>query len=584
MAHTKSTLVEVLTDVPLDSKYEHTIFFTNAAAQYGYFHSKMKYTFDNQSFVRINENTIRVSRVATELYNCNYLIIKNTSYDATKYYYAFIIECRYINDNVTEIIFSLDVMQTWAFDYKLLKCFVEREHTVTDHWFEHIEDENLDLGDEYVLNYIDTTDENQNTTRNYCAYEYNFSVNKQLIILANYTLTKQSTIDDYLSRLSQADRDKFYSKSKIINGVYCPCTIFSVPMIKSGEPATYDNFYTVVSDILNMLQETEIICVYQGCTEFGLANQTDVYHTTIKDTAITLDSIDGYKPNNKKLFCYPYNVLNVTNTMGEMATYKFEDWDKVSDQTAPLTHIGSFTVFGINYTMPTAMLFPLRYRNSGGYPDYTSGLSFSMFPQCAWAGDAFKAWWAQHAASYLTSLSTNIVGSVVGAGGDFMSGVASSSGSAGYAGLAVGVAQGAFRLSSAISSECSRYHDLKMMPSQTYGQARSGYLLYGIDKNRFLMRQECIKYQYAKMIDDYFSMFGYKCRKLKIPNRVARPYWTYTKTIGCKIEGINSTTSPPTKDCVKIENIFDNGITFWKYDINDEHFAVGDYSRNNNVN
>ena len=76
-----------------------------------------------------------------------------------------------------------------------------------------------------------------------------------------------------------------------------------------------------------------------------------------------------------------------------------------------------------------------------------------------------------------------------------------------------------------------------------------------------------IKAQFAKIIDEYWSKFGYPCHQIKVPNRNARANWNYVKTQGCEFTG-----SIPASDAEAIKAIYDNGVTFWN-DINN----VGNY-------
>lgn len=76
---------------------------------------------------------------------------------------------------------------------------------------------------------------------------------------------------------------------------------------------------------------------------------------------------------------------------------------------------------------------------------------------------------------------------------------------------------------------------------------------------------------YARIIDEFFNMYGYKTNLVKVPNWNVRPHWTYCKTAGCIIKG-----NIPANDAKKICAIFDNGITHWRN--GDE---VGNYSLDN---
>ena len=82
----------------------------------------------------------------------------------------------------------------------------------------------------------------------------------------------------------------------------------------------------------------------------------------------------------------------------------------------------------------------------------------------------------------------------------------------------------------------------------------------------------------AKLIDDYFTMYGYAVKELKPVNvRTAsastlRPYWNYIKTSNVVVHGNNMNAEAERK----IEGIYNKGITFWMQAAN-----VGNYSLNN---
>ena len=73
------------------------------------------------------------------------------------------------------------------------------------------------------------------------------------------------------------------------------------------------------------------------------------------------------------------------------------------------------------------------------------------------------------------------------------------------------------------------------------------------------MYKMSIKSEYARIIDEFFTMFGYKTHRVKIPNKNHRKRFWYTKTVDCEIDG-----KIPQKDLEKIKNCYNNGITFWR--------------------
>ena len=75
----------------------------------------------------------------------------------------------------------------------------------------------------------------------------------------------------------------------------------------------------------------------------------------------------------------------------------------------------------------------------------------------------------------------------------------------------------------------------------------------------------------SERIDKYFSVYGYKVNKIKVPNINSRSNWNYIKTIGANIHA-----DIPQGDLDQIKNMFNTGITFWH---TTTHFL--DYSQNN---
>lgn len=515
-----NTTIKILKNVPLDPSYDHTIYFATATAQSTYFSSKTKYTLDRQSYQRVQRGFMRVSVLAENLYDCNYIMFQNSAF-GTKWFYAFIKSVEYVNNDVSQIEFQIDVMQTWFFDYELDKCFVEREHSATDALFGNIVVENLDLGDEYVCNSKNTFDMN----------------NMSVCALINRNTTTGTAI------------------SQTINNIYTPINIIA------GIPA---NDPQAVDYMLDNYQEDEIIAVYQYPSIFGDAATTTPtsYSKTISGN---LTTIDGYTPKNKKLFSYPYNFLLVSNNSGQTATYKWENWS-----TGTLIGLtGLFNIKGVFISTPAVICYPKNYR--GIVDAYDDGLVLSNFPQCPWAGDIFKAWWAQNKASFVTSGVTSVL-SALGTG--VMSGIAATAFSANpVVGVSAAVLSTGLNIAGTVANSVAKVEDIKNTPSQTHGQTQTDSLNPGIGRVQFDFYSMSIKRQYAQIIDEYFDRYGYATKRNKVPNRDVRPHWTFTKTVGCTITG-----SIPADDAVAICEIYNNGITFWK-----NGNEVGNYNLDNRV-
>lgn len=140
-----------LCKTPLESDYKNQLTFANATAQLTYFNSTIQKTYDNYTYIK-KDNVIQVGENIDAIINCNYLFYKNTGF-TTKYYYCFITNMEYINENCTRITFETDCFQTWQFDIVYKQSFIEREHVSDDTIGLHTVPENVETG-EYITNSV----------------------------------------------------------------------------------------------------------------------------------------------------------------------------------------------------------------------------------------------------------------------------------------------------------------------------------------------------------------------------------------------------------------------------------------------
>lgn len=142
-----NSTVYLLHDVPLDSSYHHSIFWSSAQRQAQWFQGKCiaNGAFSNLAYARASTGIIRVQQIADALYPVNYMMYRNTSY-GSKWFYAFVDEVIYLNDNTTEIRFTIDHLQTWFFETNFRPCLVERNHASVDTPGSSITDEPVQTG------------------------------------------------------------------------------------------------------------------------------------------------------------------------------------------------------------------------------------------------------------------------------------------------------------------------------------------------------------------------------------------------------------------------------------------------------
>jgi hypothetical protein len=252
-------------------------------------------------------------------------------------------------------------------------------------------------------------------------------------------------------------------------------------------------------------------------------------------------SIGSYTPKNKKLLSYPFNFLYVFTTDGNSAIYRYEYFLN--------NDICGFNLQCAMSCTPEIIIEPIGYNNQQFNID--ESLSLSAFTPSAFAIDSFKAWLAQNTSG--TALGAISSGLAVGAGLATGNPVATIGGVLGMGSLINNVVMASAK------------------PPQARGQQGNSTFTGTREKNVYFVNKH-ISEEYAKIIDDYFSMYGYATNRVKVPNISNRPSWNYVKTNDSKIIG-----NVPFDDLVKIRNVFNNGVTFWHGDY------VGDYTRNNQV-
>ena len=311
-------------------------------------------------------------------------------------------------------------------------------------------------------------------------------------------------------------------------------------------PNSIEGANQAIDFIKNAGSKTDgIVAVFLMPTSMIVKNQAAPASYTVT-FAKNYSDIDGYVPKNKKLFTYPYNFLYSTNFQGNGTAFPYEYFRDSSCK---------FNITGDMSCNPSCILSPMNYK--GASTNYDEKMVITGFPQLAYSVDSFKAWLAQNA----SSLGVSALGNTIGA-----TGVEALL----FAGAVSNPIGAAVAASVAIASTLAQVTQAYVRPNQADGGAGSQTMaaLRLID---FGIMNKHIRAEFARIIDDYFNMFGYATHRVKVPNRSSRPHWNYVKTIGCVATG-----SVPGDDMREICNIYNNGITFWKNGNN-----VGNYSLDN---
>lgn len=515
---------------PIESDNRNQMTFNNSTSQYNYFNSLPHLIVDNFTYQR-KDSIIRYPAHIDTILDYNYVMYQNENY-TNKWIYAFITNMEYINDNMTYITIKTDVYQTWQFDMVWKQSFIEREHVNNDSIGLHTLPENIETG-EYKINsvYIDP----------------NLDDNSDIHYYLATTLDLEGVgADDPLKQ----------SGGGLYNGVYSGSTYWRF------NRSNYGSIKNILQWIAHTGQLDGVVGLFlcpsfldsSGSNKVAESTSPHSYNLSVSKSY----GLDGYIPKNNKLYVYPYCYLGVTNGGGDGHIYRYEFF---SDNNC------NFNVKGLLAPGGSIRLIPKNY--NGINENNQESLGLGKFPICNYNVDMYTNW--------LTQNSINIGGHNFST--DDITGLqAISSGVFGLAnnilaGNILNTGETAINSASNIAGAIIQKKQHELMSNAVRGDLNNGDIVTATNNNCYKFYRMSVRQEYAKIIDNYFSMYGYSINEVKLPNITGRTNWNYVKTIGANIEG-----NIPENDINELKSIFNNGVTLWH--IPSKYL---DYSQSNNI-
>lgn len=545
--------------------YNNQFYITSKSTRNDLFDRYTDLTINNLSCVDKSRRIIRVLLTYEQAMNYNYgVFIENG-----KRYYFFINDIEYISNNVVSIIhFDYDYFQTYFYDVTIKKSYVEREHVTNDTFGEHIIDEGLPISD-YIIANRHRIEYNDNeilfcvtVSDNTFIYMDGQFTEQAPLFLKSGTGIEMCTVGFEKSKDAFTFIDLMVSSNKIdsIQAFYCanvPTNQRLYVWIGDSPDAYYTNGYQVIPN------------------------------TTYEDYSINrLSTIDEYSPNNNKCFLYPYNLVNVSNNLGNSIKGKFEFSDNKEvitfSSNFPTAHSGTPNGFFKNYNN---VVYNLDY--------LINGMSNQDLPYIT---NTYSAYYSANLNTINNSwniiernynlqrdiLGNNLKSNAITSGINYLSGNIGELGKlaggdiSGAAGSQLSVNTGI--LNNAIST----YYGTKNQVNQinvskqnaqdtikasladveSKGDVAHGSFnpsaLTNLGHVGFIVQTLQVKKECIKVIDDYLSMFGYKVNTVKIPNLNSRNKWNFVKTLSVNVIG-----NVPQVALDVIKNMFDTGTTLW---------------------
>ena len=265
---------------------------------------------------------------------------------------------------------------------------------------------------------------------------------------------------------------------------------------------------------------------------------------TFSKSVLNITEITGYGiPVNKKLLSYPYTYIMVRGSDGSHGEYHIEDFD------------GDECTFRETLTIcnsPQSILTPMNYK--GVWQNFDESILFTDFPQCSILTESYRTWLATEGKRQTTQLENLALNS-------FYNITSALQNQTGIGGTVVNAVNRINYLNT------EREIASTLPPQSTRGSGNS--LSYATDTNGFTFYRVTVRPEIAKIIDDYFSMYGYAIHQIAKPNLRGRKRWNFIQTANCSVSGaINSEVER------KIENIFNSGITIWHTPDNYRNYGV----------
>lgn len=570
--------VWLCSNVPFDTGYTRTKYYLTKGTQFSDISSKSVYTAANCMYIR-NRRSIKLSCPATKAYSVNYMIYKNTSFE-NKYFYAFVTNVEYVNNDVFEFFFEIDVIQTYMFDYSIRKSYVEREHILNDTLYASRTEEALEIGDPIVCRQVKDT----------------FSNSYKIQIITSFVMNEPSESEGTDTYTFDLPTGKIYGKT------YCGLHV------QFFESATDANSYLKTINEqgridgvigINMVPAKLTSSVQKFNIElypFNLAGYegTGSNYNYYQEKNL----FQGYTPVNKKLYNYPFRFVKVLNGRGSVGEYKWENSNVYyATETDKLL---SFTEYMGGYANPELLLSATYNGVQGGLdsPNVSNMMVTTGSMPCSWTNDAYQAWIAQNAnqleyanTSRFLNLAKGTVNTLLGrnnvdAGymGTVYNGLVDDWNSVAASPFQQAYVTNPSANSSATNTLINWYGEIarlnatikdhELLPPESQVVSSTGQLAFDAGISGFTFQFCSIRKEYAKIIDDYFTMYGYACHEVKVPSHYSRKSFNYIKTVGCSIAG-----SAPASALRAIQNIYNNGITFWHTSLDN----IGNYSLDNST-
>lgn len=664
-----TTTVELIAAVPFNGTTEQ-ILFKNINDQNRYFSGRVlrgKYTNQQGQIIYTNvgftkgsyqryEYVLRLNINKEDLYDsANYMRFRNS--DNHKWVYAYITDMHWNNSSECDIFFYIDSWQTYMFDVWWKPSLVERESVNEDDFGDNLETEQISFDNKiekgyslyfnpngkYTLNTDLLNEWNVSETQakrlSYCpitGYIVECSPDVDLSAWGVSTIQHKGIVQNriasdniYIFAPTAKAMEQFvkYINDKKPGSFGAIKNIYSVPLFPflcavptSGEYYKIDGLHLQLFKVSFLTMN-----VYQLLSETNNIEYSEPIEVQTNEI-----EIPNYNLKNKKVAYYPQTTITL-QTQSDKVTLKPEGFINTNGKIRLKFQL-YFNIFYSSMTLYINNYDRVDFSSTTGTREGIYKVSLPLFPSVPSSGDASAQWWRQNSFRTISNLAMAGLSIAYGAGafgentllGSILANdLALPSNSKG--GNESNNRNKDYQLMGGVAgalSEVSKMYTASVTPDYEITS------LNGIDVLGSGIQVVSVVISYpildeAKQCDDYFSMYGYLIKKIKMPEftqkitekikmgtqyggtkfLTKRPYWYYIKTAICNISSFTQRSYPgnydphdrallsnnqgliPQEHLEVIKNMFNNGIRLWLFNDYTTNFDIKilDYSLDNSL-
>ena len=535
MAHTNKVILAK--GIKLDSNYKQVL---------GYTESQMISLLQNQSHLVWQNNTFNFNnntgRISVEcpygtVITANYMAFQNTEY-SNKWFFAFIKNVIMVSPKTCEIEYDIDIFTTW-FDYWDPKqCFIIRQHATTDFAGDNTIPEDIEHG-EYISNGA------MSIYSGFATYYYVVVTNKGVFAGDNFPICNLGGVPGTGFYYLVADIPSMRFLELQVDGTTGADIIQAYMIPQNLIPSDY------IHDAYNNAG------IWVGDLSLGISGPTRIDWTVTSSRPTTLN---GVTPVNKKLLTYPYQYGWWANSNGASSLLKYE----LSGNT---NHGITISFWGIPTLGGSIIAYPFNYDGQALNTEYS--LIGGKFPTLGWSEDAYTNWLTENGVNH--AIGIGITGAQIIGGAALL---ATGAGAVAGAGM---LTSGLTNAASAVQS----YYEHSKESDSFKGNINGGDILTGLGANTFIFIPKCIKAEYVRKIDKYFTRYGYQQNAVQYPNMQHRENYNYIQIASDDNIGyanLHNGISVPAPAMDIINSIYRSGVTVWN-----NHANFGDYSVTNAI-